>query len=140
MVPWIELRGSIPLGLAWHLPWPLVFVVTVAVNALMFIPAFLMLHVFYDHWFSHIPVVQRWVEGVRRRGQASIDRYGVLGLAIFVAVPLPGTGAYSGTLLAFLMNLPFTKAFLAVGLGVVGAGVLVMLAATGVLAGLRFLV
>lgn len=140
LVPWIELRGSIPLGLAWGMPWYLVSGFAVLANVLVFIPVYFLLHLFYERWFSRVALVRRWVERVRVKGREPVEKYGVWGLAVFVAIPLPGTGAYSGTLLAFLMGMPAGRAFLAVGSGVVGAGVLVTLAATGVLAGLRAIV
>lgn len=139
-VPWIELRGAIPLGLAWGIPWLTVFLVTVAANILVFVPVYYLFALFYDRWFSRIELVKRWVEKVRERGREPVDKYGIWGLAVFVAVPLPGTGAYSGTLLAFLLGFPPGKALIAVGLGVFAAGVLVTLAAMGMLAGLRAII
>lgn len=138
LVPWIELRGSIPLGLAWRLPWPAVVSVAALTNALIFVPVYAGLALLYDRWLKGTPV-GTLVEGVRRRGRGLVERYGALGLALFVAVPLPGTGAYSGTALAFLMGVPPVRAFLAVGAGVAGAACIVTLVSTGVLAGLRLL-
>lgn len=137
-VPWIELRGSIPLGLAWDLPWTWVFVVATAANVLVFVPTWAVLWLFYERWLRRT-FVRDLVEGVRRRGQRLVERYGALGLAVFVAVPLPGTGAYAGTALAFLMGIPPVRAFLSVAVGVLGAGVVVTLVSTGVLSGIRLL-
>lgn len=137
-VPWIELRGSIPLGLAWGLPWPWVFAVATAANVLVFVPTWAVLWLFYKRWLSRT-FVRGPVEGVRRKGQHLIEKYGAVGLALFVAVPLPGTGAYSGTALAFLMGIPPVRAFASVGAGVVAAGVIVTLVSTGVLTGIRLL-
>ena len=137
-VPWIELRGSIPLGLAWQLPWPAVVAVAVVANILVFVPVYVALRVMYQRWLQHT-LVRALVEGVRRRGHHLIERHGHWGLALFVAVPLPGTGVYAGTALAFLMGIPPARAFLAVAAGVVGAATVVTLVSTGVLAGLRLL-
>lgn len=137
-VPWIELRGSIPLGLAWDLPWTWVFVVATAANVLVFVPTWAVLWLFYERWLRRT-FVRGLVEGVRRRGRRLVERYGALGLAVFVAVPLPGTGAYAGTALAFLMGIPPVRAFLSVAVGVLGAGVVVTLVSTGVLSGIRLL-
>lgn len=137
-VPWIELRGSIPLGLAWELPWPWVFAVTTATNVLVFVPTWAVLRLFYERWLSRT-FVRGLVEGVRRKGQHLIDKYGAVGLALFVAVPLPGTGAYAGTALAFVMGIQPVRAFASVGAGVVVAGVIVTLVSTGVLTSIRLL-
>lgn len=137
LVPWIELRGSIPLALAWEMPWGWVLAAAVAVNALIFFPTYFGLKLFYERWLSRT-ILRRWVEGVRRKGEPLIRKYGVVGLALFVAVPLPGTGAYSGSALAFLFGYPPRRAFLSVVLGVLIAGVVVTLLSTGVLAGLRW--
>ncbi len=61
-----------------------------------------------------------------------MDKYGFWGLALFVAVPLPLTGAYTGTILAWLLGMDWKKAFPAVGLGVIVAGVVVLLITLGI--------
>lgn len=136
LVPWVELRGSIPLGLAWNLPWPAVAAVAIVANSLVFAPVYLALDFAYERWLKGT-FVRTLVERARGRGQHLVERYGALGLALFVAVPLPGTGAYSGTALAFLMGLPPGRAFVAVAAGVALAGLVVTALSTGVLAGLR---
>lgn len=138
LVPWVELRGSIPLGLAWDLPWPAVAAVAIVANSLVFVPVYLALAFAYERWLKGT-LVGSLVERARSRGQRLVERYGALGLTLFVAVPVPGTGAYSGTALAFLMGLPPWRAFVAVAAGVALAGLVVTLLSSGVLAGLRLL-
>ena len=67
----------------------------------------------------------RFIERVRRKAHPHILKYGYLGLTLFVAVPLPVTGAYTGTLAAWLFGMERKKAFLALSLGVVMAGIIV---------------
>jgi uncharacterized membrane protein len=139
MIPAIELRGSIPVGLARDLhPIP-VFLVTVAANCLIIPLAFVVLDLTYDRWLSKWWLVRRQVERVRRAGARLVDRYELLGLTLFVAIPLPGTGAYSGVLLAWLLGMKRRASMLAIALGVVIAGIAVTLIAGGALAGLRWL-
>ncbi len=140
LVPWVELRGSIPLALAAGHPPLVSFAACTAVNLLAVPVAWAVLDLAYGRWLSRWPWVRRQVERVRRRGEGYVQRYEVVGLALFVAVPLPGTGAYAGTLLAWLLGLPRVRAWGAIAAGVVAAGVVVTAAATGVLAGLRWLV
>ena len=61
-----------------------------------------------------------------------VDKYGFWGLPLFVAVPLPLTGAYTGTILAWLLDMNWKKAFPAVSLGVLVAGIVVLLITLGV--------
>jgi len=139
LVPAIELRGSIPVGLARNLPPIPVFLVTVAANCLIIPLVFAVLDLTYDRWLSRWWIVRRQVERVRRAGTRLIDRYELLGLTLFVAVPLPGTGAYSGVLLAWLLGTKRRGSMLAIAAGVIIAGVAVTLIAGGALAGLRWL-
>lgn len=133
LIPWIELRGAIPVGLAmgYH-PLP-VLVVTVVANILVIVPTFVVLDLVYARWLVHRPAVGRWVDHLRARGAPYVERYGVLGLALWVAVPLPGPGVYSGSILAWVFALDRRRAMLSIAAGVLTAGVLVTLAASGII-------
>jgi len=125
--PISELRGGIPLGISLGLdPW-LTFFIAVVANALIFFPVFFALRLFYDKLLCRIQLFNRYLESLRKRGKPKVDKYGFWGLALFVAVPLPLTGAYTGTILAWLLGMDWKKAFPAIGLGVVVAGVVVLL-------------
>jgi uncharacterized membrane protein len=137
LVPWIELRGSIPLAIAlgWH---PLAAgLLAIVANWLIIVPGYVFLELFYHRWLSRYALLRRIVERVRARGGAMVERYELLGLALFVAIPIPGTGAYAGTLLAWLLGLNRSKSLGAVALGVALAGVAITLVASGAAAALR---
>jgi uncharacterized membrane protein len=126
--PISELRGGIPLGiLKYELDPLLTFFIAVVANALIFFPVFFALRLFYDKVLFRIPLFDKYLDSLRKRGKPKVDKYGFWGLALFVAVPLPLTGAYTGTILAWLLGMDWRKAFLAVGLGVIVAGVVVLL-------------
>jgi uncharacterized membrane protein len=130
--PISELRGGIPVGISLGLdPWFTFFIAVVA-NALIFFPVFFALRLFYDKLLCRIPLFNKYLDSLRKRGKPKVDKYGFWGLALFVAVPLPLTGAYTGTILAWLLGMDWKKAFPAVGLGVVVAGVVVLLITLGV--------
>ncbi len=132
ILPISELRGGIPLGISLGLaPWFTFFIAVVA-NALIFFPIFFALRLFYDKVLSRIPLFDKYLDSLRKRGKPRIDKYGFWGLFLFVAVPLPLTGAYTGTILAWLLGMDWKKAFPAVGLGVIVAGVVVLLITLGV--------
>lgn len=139
LVPWVELRGSIPLGIAHGYPPLSTFLACTATNLLVIVPGWLALDLLYARVLSRVGWVRRQVERVRVKGTPYVQRYELLGLALFVAVPLPGTGAYAGTLLAWLLGLPRAKAWCAVASGVIVAGALVTLASTGLVAAWQFL-
>ncbi|MBE3598361.1 MAG: small multi-drug export protein [Limnochordaceae bacterium] len=137
-VPWLELRGTIPLGLAWGMPWlPVVLVVLVA-NVLLFWPTWLVMSLFYERWLQHT-FVRDLLERARRRSEVAVERFGPIGLLLFVALPFPGTGAYTGTALAYLAGMPVMKAFRSVAAGVLVDGVIITLLSTGVITGVRWL-
>jgi len=137
LVPWIELRGAIPVGIALGYPPALVCLLAVAANCLVIGPGFLALDLLYDRWLSRSAWMRRQVARVRATGGRYLERHQLLGLALFVGVPLPGTGAYAGTLLAWVAGLNRARAAAAIAAGVVLAGLAVTLLSTGVLAALR---
>ena len=87
-------------------------VLTAAVLAtwLVIFPMFLLLDLFYDRFFSRFGVIRHFVQEVRARGASYVERWGVLGVGIYVSLPLPGPGIYSGTVLAWLFGLPRHRA------------------------------
>jgi uncharacterized membrane protein len=133
ILPISELRGGIPLGISLGLEPLFVYFAAVTVNALMFFPIFFGLHLFYSRLLYRIPLSGRYLDTVRRRGKPIVDRYGFWALILFVAVPLPVTGVYTATALAWLLGLDWRKAFPPVAIGVMIAGAVVLLATLGVI-------
>ena len=131
VLPISELRGGIPLGISFGLDPLFTFFIAVVANALIFFPIFFILRLFYDKLLYRIPLFDKYLDSLRRRGKPKVDKYGFWGLLLFVAVPLPVTGAYTGTILAWLLGMDWRKAFPAVGLGVIVAGVIVLLITLG---------
>ena len=130
--PISELRGGIPLGISIGLePW-FTFLIAVVANALIFFPVFFALRLLYDRFLYRIPLFDKYLDSLRKRGKPKVDKYGFWGLALFVAIPLPLTGAYTGTILAWLLGMDWKKASGAIGLGVLIAGIVVLLITLGV--------
>lgn len=125
MLPVAELRGGIPLGMALGLnPWVVIAAAIIA-NCAVFFPVYFGLKYLYKDVFERFAWARRLVERLRKRGGPYIERYGIPGLIIFVAIPLPATGAWTGTLIAWLLGLDWKRSFLAVAAGVVIAGAIV---------------
>jgi len=130
--PIFELRFGIPYGISKGLdPWFTFFIAVIA-NALIFFPIFFALRLFYEKLLYRIPLFDKYLDNLRKRGKPKVEKYGFWGLTLFVAIPLPITGAYTGTILAWLLGMDWKKAFPAVGLGVIVAGVVVLLITLGV--------
>jgi len=123
--PISELRVGIPLGiLEFGLDPLFTFCIAVIANALIFFPVFFALRLFYDKLLFRIPLFNKYLD-------KKVEKYGFWGLTLFVAIPLPITGAYTGTILAWLLDVEWRRAFPAVALGVVVAGVIMLLITLG---------
>ena len=126
-LPFIELRGAIPVGiLIYHIDWPIVLLVAIIGNMLP-VPAILWGSPPVERWFRRFPRWDRFLDRLfartRRRHSAGVERRGVALLLIFVAVPLPMTGAWTGSLLAYLFDLDRITAFIAIAVGVLLSGI-----------------
>jgi uncharacterized membrane protein len=124
-----ELRGAIPAGMfVLHLPWLWVFFVSLIGN--IFPVPFILL--FLDPMTRLLSRNQsmekmiRWIFERTRRRSAIVEKYERIGLMLFVAVPLPGTGAWTGSLIAFLLGMDLRRALGPIALGVFVAGVIVV--------------
>jgi len=133
ITPWIELRGAIPIGVGLGLDPLFVFLFSLLLNILIIPLIYYGLEFFYDKFFKRFKVCRLLVERVRKRGEKYIHKYGILGMIFFVGIPLPGTGAYSGTILAWLLGMEKREAFPAIAFGVLIAGILVMVFSLGIL-------
>ncbi|MBI2664787.1 small multi-drug export protein [Candidatus Woesearchaeota archaeon] len=128
MLPISELRGAIPYGIISGLNPNMVFFIAVAANVMVIPIIFLFLdniHHHLMHFGLYKKTINRFIERTHRKTHSHISKYGYLGLAIFVAVPLPVTGAYTGTLAAWLFGMERKKAMVAISMGVVIAGIIV---------------
>lgn len=126
LIPWLELRGSIPYGILVLEMDPLtVFLICVLVNIALVFPTLVILN-FVFPYIENIKIVNSLLQRARKKSEKYIDKYGFIGLALFVAIPLPGTGAYSGSIAAYIFNIKKRKAFPAISLGVTIAGILVL--------------
>ena len=128
LLPISELRGAIPYALANDVPLFLTFILCVVLNALIGPLLYLFLNtahklLFHLAWYQKL--FDRLVDRARRKVAVKVDKYGYWGLAIFVAIPLPITGAYTGTLGAWVLGMDPKKTFLAVALGALIAGIVV---------------
>ena len=126
-LPIVELRGAIPVGInAFKMPWWKVYVLAVLGNMLPIpfillflgpVSTFLMRFKIWKRFFD-------WLFARTRKRSATIEKYEAIGLMLFVAIPLPVTGGWTGAMAAFLMGISFWKSMLYIFLGVMIAGVI----------------
>ncbi len=127
-LPIFELRGALPVAInLFHFPWYYALPLAIIGNLLP-VPVILLFLDAISRWLSKIGFFDRFLrwlfEHTRRRGRI-VERYGRIGLALFVAIPLPVTGAWTGSLAAVLFGLRFKHAFLSIFIGIFIAGVIV---------------
>lgn len=134
MVPVVELRGAIPFGIAAGLPAWEVYCAAVLGNLVPVPFIFLLLrHVFA--LLRRVPWLGEKVDWLERRAHLkgrTVRKYRLLGLVLLVAVPLPGTGAWTGALVADVLDIRARTALPAIAIGVLVAGALVIAASCGV--------
>ena len=131
MLPIIELRGSIPVGYAIGLPWYTTLFISIIGNML---PVWFIL-LFIVRIFEFMKkrnILTKLIEKIEKRAlNRNIANKEFLGLLIFVAIPLPGTGAWTGALISALLKMDIKKSFIAILLGVLVASFLVTLGVYG---------
>ena len=138
MIPIIELRGAIPLGAALGLPWWQNYFISIVGNfipvpfILLFINAIL-------RWMSNSRVkffnkVANWLYSKAEKNREKIEKYAFWGVALFVAIPLPATGAWTGSLVAAVFNMKFWKSMLSAIIGICVAGIVMTLISYGFVA------
>lgn len=138
MVPLIELRGAIPISQGMGLPILSSYIVCIVANMLP-VPIIYLFARKVLEWGADKPVIGgffRWCLTKGEHGgeklQAKAGRGLFLALMLFVGIPLPGTGAWTGTLAASILDMDFKSSVLAVMLGVLLAGVIMMVGSVGI--------
>jgi len=126
-LPIVELRGAIPVGIVvFEIAWWKVYLIAVVGNMLP-IPFILLLLGPVSNFLMRFPLGKRlfeWLFSRTRKKSKNIEKYEALGLTLFVAIPLPVTGGWTGAMAAFLMGIPFGKSMLYILMGVMIAGII----------------
>jgi uncharacterized membrane protein len=127
-LPISELRGAIPFAVAHGWPWLWAFLYGAFINALVAPACWIFLGTFHKlflhlRWYADF--FNRFVERARSKVHEGVERWGWWGIGVFVAIPLPLTGAWTGTLGAWVLGLDKKKTMVAVILGVLVSGIIV---------------
>jgi uncharacterized membrane protein len=127
-LPISELRGGIPFAIAHGIPWYGAYFFAAGMNALVAPACWLFLSTLHrlflkTAWYERL--FNRFVERAREKLRTGVEKWGALGVAAFVAIPLPITGAWTGVLGAWVLGIGKRKTLSAVILGVMAAGAIV---------------
>ena len=133
MIPIIELRGSIPVGFVMGLPWYASLVCSIIGNMLP-VPVILLFVVKVFEFMKKHNILTKFVNKMEQKAMnrsEKVSKGEFWGLMLFVAIPLPGTGAWTGTLAASILDMKFKQSVIAVMFGVLIAGVIMGLISFG---------
>lgn len=139
LLPLFELRASIPLGIlsgevhllgmniqGFGFPWFSVFLICVIANIILGPLIYIFLNKFVHHLLK-IRLFEKYyekkVEKTQRKINKYVEKYGIFGVALFIAVPLPGSGSYTGALGSYLLGLNYKDFVIANTIGVILAGI-----------------
>lgn len=128
MVPVVELRGAIPFGVVRGLNLWTAIIASVLGNLIPVPFIILFIRKIFAWMRAHMPKLDGLVirmEKKAEKNRAAVEKYAFWGLVILVAIPLPGTGAWTGALVAAMMEIRLKRAFPAIAIGVAIAGVIV---------------
>lgn len=140
MLPIIELRGSIIIGAGLGLPWWQNYLVSVIGNLLP-IPFILLFIRYILNWMKqvkHLDKIAFWLEEKAHKHSHKVLKYATFGLFLFVAIPIPGTGAWTGALIAALFDMRMKYTLISITAGVLVAGIIMVCASYGFVGFLNF--
>ncbi|MBW6457966.1 MAG: small multi-drug export protein [FCB group bacterium] len=131
LIPTLELRASLPyailvLGMPWHTAFLLVVIVNIILGPIVFFALRAFLHLVIKIPFFH-RLYERSLHKVQTKVRPKVDKYGEIGLALFIGIPLPGSGVYTGALAAFILDIRPKHFMIATVIGVLIAALAVLL-------------
>jgi len=141
-IPLTELRVAIPLAITvWHVKPIIALILAIIGNSLPIVVIILSLNKIVELAERYSKFWTKVLEAIfrrtRRKTSQQFEKYGLLALCLFVAIPLPMTGAWTGSIAAWLFGVPVRKAFLPIFCGVIIAGIIVTILTVGTVAILK---
>ena len=140
MLPIVELRGGIPFAIAMGIDWTWALLLGIAGNMIPvpFIIWFIRPILNFLRKLKIFAKIVDWQEHKMEKNSKKVEKYSMFGLFLFVALPIPGTGAWMGAMVADFLKMKTGHAVISICVGVICAAVLVTIASMGVVAGLEW--
>ena len=134
LLPILELRGGLIAARILGVEFIKAFIICYIANILPVPFILLFINWIFNKMSKWKPTkkIVDWLSNKTLKKKEQIDKYGYFGLFLFVGIPLPGTGAWTGALLAILLNLDKKKSFITIALGVLSAGIIMSLLSYGI--------
>lgn len=134
LLPILELRGGLIAARILGVEFIKAFIICYIANILPVPFILLFINWIFNKMSKWKPTkkIVDWLSNKTLKKKDQIDKYGYFGLFLFVGIPLPGTGAWTGSLLAILLNLDKKKSFITIALGVLAAGIIMSLLSYGI--------
>jgi len=143
MIPVVELRGALPIAVGFNIPLIPAYITCIIGNMIPVPIIFLFARKVLE-WGQDKPLIGGIFTCILQKGEkggkkllSKAGRSAYIGLLLFVGIPLPGTGAWTGTLAASILDLDFKKSVLAALAGVLLAGIIMAVASTGIFSFIR---
>jgi len=136
LMPILELRGGLIASALLNLS-PLKSYIICIIGNILPVPLILLLINKILSWMrnsKHFNKIANWLDKKVEKHKGQIEKYGYLGIILFVGIPLPGTGAWTGSLIASALEMDRKKTFIAVCAGVIMASIIMMILSFGILA------
>jgi uncharacterized membrane protein len=140
LLPTTEQIGGIAVGLSLGLNPLVVLFVSLTINCFLFFPVYFGLEAFYERALVRIKILKKYLERTRKKGKPYVDKYGVLGLTLFIALPTPLTGTYTASALSWFLGLDWKRSFLAIILGSSVGALIIFLSYFGIFYVLKALI
>ncbi|NLL69720.1 MAG: small multi-drug export protein [Epulopiscium sp.] len=134
-IPVLEQKAAIPIGLAENLNYGTVFIYSLLGSLLPSPFIILLIRKIFD-WLRRFSFFEKIIEKLEKRALKKgekVEKYALFGLFILVALPLPGTGVWTGSLVAALMKLEFKSALFVIALGAAVCGAILLFSGHGIL-------
>lgn len=134
LLPILELRGGLIAARILGVKFIKAFIICYIANILPVPFILLFINWIFNKMSKWKPTkkIVDWLSNKTLKKKDQIDKYGYFGLFLFVGIPLPGTGAWTGSLLAILLNLDKKKSFITIAIGVLAAGIIMSLLSYGI--------
>lgn len=134
LLPILELRGGLIAARILGVEFIKAFIICYIANIIPVPFILLFINWIFNKMSKWKPTkkIVDWLSNKTLKKKEQIDKYGYFGLFLFVGIPLPGTGAWTGSLLAILLNLDKKKSFITIALGVLAAGIIMSLLSYGI--------